>query len=41
MSSTRADELGRALDEFLRQSPDLEAPALLSPAVVSLDRLPI
>lgn len=36
MSITRADGLVMALDEFLRQSPDLEAAA-----VVSMDGLPM
>lgn len=36
MSMTRADGLAMALDEFLRQSPDLEAAA-----VVSSDGLPM
>ena len=36
MSMTRADGLAMALDEFLRQSPDLEAAA-----VVSADGLPM
>ncbi|MCA1838829.1 MAG: roadblock/LC7 domain-containing protein [Actinomycetota bacterium] len=36
MSITRADGLAMALDEFLRQSPDLEAAA-----VVSADGLPM